>query len=498
MASAAVFGAILLAAAMVIIAAALFSRVSERLRVPAPAFFLLGAAIASDRWPRLATVSHVTMEDAVTVALALILFDGGMRIGWRRFRPVAGATAWVGVTGTFATAAAAGLAAHFLFSFGWRPAFLLGTALSPTDPAVVFSVLGQRQVSGRSGVLIEGESGANDPVGIALLIAMLGATGSALDITATVAWHFALQMAVGAVTGVAGGRLLLVFMRKVPLPSEGLYLLRVLAGALAIYGVASIARGSGFLAVFAAGIVLGDERAPYKREIARFHSALGSLAELTAFVLLGLTINLAAVGRHWAWLTGLLLAALLAFVIRPLLVGLLLLPVRLRWGERLFTLWAGLKGAVPILLGTAIVDSGTTGAGRVYSVIFVAVAFSVVAQGGTVPAVARRLKIPMTAAEVEPWSIGLRLRQEPAGVHRLRVRPGSDADAAAIGDLELPEDAWVSLVIRGGQLVPVQASTALRAGDEILVLASDNQAGDLAALFTQPASGPRRDAADGQ
>jgi potassium/hydrogen antiporter len=134
-------------------------------------------------------VSRTAVEDGVTIALALILFDGGMRIGWRRFRPVAGATVWIGVAGTFVTAAATGLAAHFRFSFDWRPAFLLGTALAPTDPAVVFSVLGQRQVSGRSDVLIEGESGANDPVGIALLIAMLSATGSPLDVTATIAWQ---------------------------------------------------------------------------------------------------------------------------------------------------------------------------------------------------------------------------------------------------------------------------------------------------------------------
>lgn len=494
MASVATFGAVVLTAAVVIIAAALFGRVSERLRVPAPAFFLLGAAAASNIWPQLARVSHVTVEDAVTVALALILFDGGLRIGWRRFRSVAMATGWVGVAGTLVTAAGAGLAAHFLFGFGWRPAFLLGTALAPTDPAVVFSVLGQRQVAGRSGILIEGESGANDPVGIALLIAMLGVSGSAVDVAAAVAWRFALQMAVGIVVGVVGGRLLLAFMRKVPLPNEGLYLLRAMAGALAIYGVASVARGSGFLAVFVAGIVIGDERAPYKREIARFHSALASLAELTAFVLLGLTINLTSVGRDWAWLTGLLLAALLAFAIRPLLVGLLLLPVRLRPAERLFTLWAGLKGAVPILLGTAIAHSGTAGSGRLYSVIFVVVAFSVVAQGSTVPAVARRLKIPMTVAEVEPWSIGLRLRHEPEGVHRLRVRPGSGADETAIGDLELPGDAWVSLVIRGGQLVPVQASTTLQAGDEALLLASDGQAGELASLFTQARNSSPRDA----
>lgn len=489
MGSAVAFGAVVLTAALVIIAAALFSRVSQRLRVPAPAFFLLGAAAASNIWPRLAALSHAPVEDAVTVALALILFDGGMRIGWHRFRSVAGAAVWTGVAGTLVTAAGMGLSAHFLFGFGWRLSFLLGTALAPTDPAVVFSVLGQRQVAGRSGVLIEGESGANDPVGIALLVAMLGATGSALDVTATVAWQFALQMVVGALVGALGGRLLLAFARKVPLPSEGLYLVRVMAGALAIYGLASIARGSGFLAVFVAGIVIGDERAPYKREFARFLSAMASLAEPAAFVMLGLTIDLRSVQLDWAWLTGLLLAALLAFVVRPLLVGLLLWPVRLRASERVFTLWAGLKGAVPILLGTDIVHSGVSGAGRIYAVIFTVVAFSVVAQGGTVPAVARRLKIPMTVAEVEPWSIGLRLREEPEGVHRLRVRRGSGADQAAIGDLELPEDAWVSLVIRGGQLVPVQASTMLRAGDEVLILASDEQSGSLTSLFTQPRTG---------
>jgi potassium/hydrogen antiporter len=487
MGSVAAFGAVVLAAAAVIIVAALSSRVGERLRIPAPAFFLLGAAAASDVWPRLASLSHLTVEDAVTVALALILFDGGMHIGWRRFRSVATAAVWVGVAGTFTTAAAAGLAAHYLFAFDWRAAFLLGTALAPTDPAVVFSVLGQRQVAGRGGVLIESESGANDPVGIALLIALLGASGSGLDVTATVAWQFAAQMVVGALVGVVGGRLLLAFMRKVPLPSEGLYLLRVMAGVLATYGAASLARGSGFLAVFAAGIVIGDERAPYKREIARFHSALASLAELVAFVMLGLTIQLSSVGLDWAWLTGLLLAALLALVIRPLLVGLLLWPVQLRRAERLFALWAGLKGAVPILLGTAIVHSGTAGAGRVYSVIFVVVAFSVVVQGGTVRAVALRLAIPMTAAEVEPWSVGLRLRERPEGVHRLHVRSGSAADETAVGHLELPEDAWVSPVIRRGRLIPVQASTTLRAGDEVLVLASDDQTAGLAAVFRQTA-----------
>ena len=389
------FGLVMLVIGLVGTAAVLSNRLSERLRVPAPAFFLVFAAVASDLFPNLARLSGSTVQRVVTVALVFILFDGGMHIGWRRFRVAAGATIWLGVAGTFVTAGVAATAAHFLFGIGWRLALLLGTALSPTDPAVVFSVLGRREVGGRSGVMLEGESGANDPVGIALLIALLGANGSPAAVIGHIAVTFALQMAVGAGIGIAGGWLLLEFMRRVPLPNEGLYALRTLAAVLAIYGLATVAHGSGFLAVFAAGILIGDERAPYKREIARFHSSLASLAEIIAFVMLGLTVRLRDLPIGNAWGIGLALGALLAFVIRPLFVGVLTLPIQLKRGERLFLLWTGLKGAVPVLLGTFIVGSGVAGASRGYEIIFVVVAFSVVVQGGFVPSIAQRLNVPL-------------------------------------------------------------------------------------------------------
>jgi cell volume regulation protein A len=172
---------------------------------------------------------------------------------------------WVGVAGTFVTAAALATLAHALFDLDWRAALLVGTALAPTDPAVVFSVLGRREVAGRSGTILEGESGANDPVGIALMASLLAAGQSVgVDAAASIAGAFLLQLAVGAAVGVAGGALLVRFMRRLPLPGEGLYPLRVLAGALVIYGAATVAHGSGFLAVFIAGILAGDARAPYK------------------------------------------------------------------------------------------------------------------------------------------------------------------------------------------------------------------------------------------
>jgi potassium/hydrogen antiporter len=478
------FGLAVLVIGLAGIAAVLSNRLSARLRVPAPAFFLVCASIAAQLWPRATLLPVSTVERVVSIALAIILFDGGMHIGWRRFRTAAAAIVWVGVAGTLVTAAGAAAAVHLVAGMDWRLSLLVGTAVAATDPAVVFSVFGRREIAGRTGVLLEGESGANDPVGIALLGALLAAHGSA----GAVAWHvvieFALQMAVGVAVGAVGGVALLAFMRRVPLPSEGLYSPRVLVSVLCIFGLAVVARGSGFLAVFVAGILIGDEPAPYKREIQRFHSSLASLAEIVAFVMLGLTMRLSALGNADTWSGGLAVAALLAFVIRPVLAGLVSLPVRLSRQERIFFLWTGLKGAVPILLGMTIAESGVSGAAKGYEVIFVIVGFSVTLQGGLVPALAHRLRIPLRTVEPEPWSLGVRFSEEPEGLHRYHVVAGSAADGSAIGDLPCGENVWVSLIIRDGNLVTADGDTTLRAGDDILVLADPDDAPVLDRLFT--------------
>jgi cell volume regulation protein A len=468
------FAVLLGVVALALLAAVASNRVSDRTGVPTAAIFLVLAAAAAWLFPSLGSLSIQTDQRIVTVALALILFDGGMHIGLRRFRTIAGGIVWIGVVGTLVTAGALAVLAHVLLGFGWHAALLLGTALAPTDPAVVFSVLGRREIAGRTGTLLEGESGANDPVGIALMISVLGASGSSWGAVGSGIGEFALQMAVGAAIGLAGGRALRWVMHRVTLPNEALYPLQTAAFALLIYGAAAAAHGSGFLAVFLAGIVVGDTRAPYKREIERFASALGSLGEIVAFAVLGLSISLDRVfsdGRTW---TGVALAALLILLVRPLLVGLLLAPIRLRLGERAFVLWAGLKGAVPILLGTYVLTEGVAGAGRIYDVIFVVVTLSVIVQGGLVPAFARRLHVPMRVSEPEPWALGMRFRDEPEGLHRYVVHSGSPADGTAIADLDIGDDAWISMVRRHGRLVQVRGTTVLEAGDELLVLAGND------------------------
>jgi potassium/hydrogen antiporter len=373
-------------------AALLTAKLSARTSVPPAAFFLVAAAIASDIFSSLA-VPVSTVENVATVALIVILFDGGTSIGRRRFRVAAVPIASLGVLGTFGTAALAAAFVHFALGLGWITAGLLGAAIAPTDPAVMFSVLGDREIGGRTGTILEGESGANDPVGIALMLGLIQLATHADASFWIVVRVFCEQMGIGLAIGIAGGLIEAQVLRRVALPSPGLYTLRTLALAGLVYGVATVAHGSGFLAVFIAGVLVGDVDAPFKAEIEVFQDGLAALAEIVVFIALGLTIHLSALGAQ-RWLEGLLVAAFVALVARPASLAPLLAPVRLRRGERLFVMWGGLKGAVPILLAAFALEAHVPHAQRIYETVFVVVLASVVVQGGTIPAAARALRRP--------------------------------------------------------------------------------------------------------
>ena len=316
--------------------------------------------------------------------------------------------------GTFATAGGAMLVAHYVIGLDWTAAGLLGAAVAPTDPAVMFSVLGDREIGGRSGTILQGESGANDPVGIALMIGMI----ELADHPGGSAWIVVREFSVAdgdraRASASRAGCCSARWLKRFSLPSAGLYTLRTLAGAGVIYGIAAVAGGSGFLAVFVAGLLVGDVRAPFKSESEVFHEALSSLAEIVVFVALGLTISISALDGD-VWVDGIVLAAALAFLIRPAVVWPLLLPSRLRHGERAFVAWGGLKGAVPILLAAFALGHGIADADRIYDLVFVVVLVSVLVQGTTVPFAAERLGVPdaprradaaRRARRVEPLSV---------------------------------------------------------------------------------------------
>ena len=388
------FGLIILVVATGVMLALVAAKIAERYPIPAPALFLLVALAIPVAIPHIETVERIGV-----VALIVILFDGGMHIGWRRFRRAIVPIGVLGIVGTLTTAVLIAICAHFLLDFSWTLSGVVAAALSPTDPAVMFSILGDKEIGGHSGTILEGEAGVNDPVGIALMIGMLEYATSDHGSSFSVVKEFTLEMTIGLAVGLAGAALLVYFMRHMRLPSEGLYPLRTLAAAGIIYGLASVAHGSGFLAVFIAGLALSELDLPYKRQIQRFHTALASLGEIVVFVVLGLTVNVGQLFDDRVWLDGLLLAVALAFVARPLGLAPLLAPMKLRLGEKVFIAWSGLKGAVPILLAALALLADVDDARRIYEIVFVVVLFSVVVQGASVPFAASRLGVPMRVVD---------------------------------------------------------------------------------------------------
>jgi len=383
----------LLLAALVGLGALVSYRLTRWLRVPAPALMLVAAAVAVHAVPSMHVPPVLTVERLVTIALAFVLFEGGMGIGVSRLRSAGRGIVLVGVLGTFLTTLGVAVFMHVGVGLDWYPAALVATAVAPTDPAVVFSVLGQQEVEGRSGTVLEGESGANDPVGIALMVSLVQAGGLSGGAARHVAGEFCVQMAVGLLVGVLGGVLLRRLVERSYLPDSGLQPLRTVACVLLIFAAATLLHGSGFLAVFVAGVVMGEVRTPYRRELERVHAGLASMGEVVAFVVLGLTVPLAVLTKVDVWVPGLVLALVLAVVIRPLLVGPLLLGPGLSRPERWFVLLAGLKGAVPLLLGLFLLGADVSEPGRLYGIVVVVVLFSVAVQGSLVPVMMRRFGI---------------------------------------------------------------------------------------------------------
>jgi cell volume regulation protein A len=373
------------AAAAVLLACA---QVARRLPLPSAALFLVLAAAVSNLMPGLRVRVPVdAVVQLAVVALVLILFDGGLKVGWHRFRTALLPAALLGIAGTAATAAAVALLSHFLLGFGWALAGLAGAALASTDPAVMFSVLRARPARGRVETALEAESGLNDPVAIALVIGVLAYTrGGSLT---SIGREFALQLLVGAAAGSLVGVALPWLLRHAAFPSDGLYGIAALVAATLAYGLAAAAGGSGFLAVFVAGVLVGAEQTPRKAEVERFAEALASFAEMAVFAALGLTIDLGTLADRLIWLDGLVLALLVTLVARPLVVVPLTAPLAFTRSERLFLAWAGMKGAVPILLAALAALSGFESE-RMYGIVFVVVLFSVVVQGASVRLLVRK------------------------------------------------------------------------------------------------------------
>ena len=462
-----VLGLGLLAGGATVLAAIVAARLAHSVGLPALLVFLgLGVALGESG----AGIRFDNADLAETLglgSLVLILAEGGLTTQWahaRKAAPAAVALATVGVV--VSTGVVAGCA-HWLLGLGWREALLLGAVLAPTDAAAVFSVLRRLPLPPVLSGVLEGESGLNDPPSV-LAVTLLSQHGphglSPLGIAGEVAWG----LAGGAAIGVAAGLLGMLFLKRVALPATGLYPVAVLALVVAGYGAADLAGASGFLAVYAAAVMLGNARLPHGTATRGFAEGVGWLAQIGLFVMLGL---LASPSRLPAQILPALAAGLiLALLARPAAVLVATLPFRLPFRQQAFLSWAGLRGAVPIVLATIPLSAHVPGATRIFDQVFVIVVAFTLLQGPTLPLAARKLGVTAPAEPVEIIVDAAPLDELRADLLQVYVPDGSRLHGVEIFELRLPAEASISLIARDGHGLVPGPTTVLRTGDQLLIV----------------------------
>ncbi len=464
---------LILGVAFLLLASILASKASERLGVPALLMFLFVGMLAGSEGPG---GVHFDDPDLVrllgTFALAYILFAGGLSTEWNSVRPMFRNGMILATVGVVLTAVFMAAFAVLVWKVTWLEGMLLGSVMSSTDAAATFAVLRSRRISlkGQLKPLLELESASNDPMAVFLTITML-----TLMTDPSVPWWFAFpsfvkQMLIGGVMGLLLGKAVIHMVNRIRLEYEGLYPVLTLASVLLVFGVAETMGGNGYLAVYLAGVAMGNADFIHKRSLERFHDGLSWLMQIAMFLTLGLQVF----PSHLKPVIGggLLVSAFLMLGARPLAVMICLVRSGLSIREKLLVSWAGLRGAVPIVLATFPMTAGIPQAEMVFNLVFFVVIASVLLQGTSLTRVAGWLGLdlpieskPRMPLEFDRTEQGLR-----TSMVELVVSPGSPAAGQTIIQLRLPDGVLVAMVERNGEYIVPNGGTEFQPGDVVLVL----------------------------
>lgn len=463
---------------------------ADRVRVPGLLIFLgLGMLAGSEG------IGGIEFSDAElartlgTIALVLILFEGGLASGWPEIRPVLGTAASLATLGTALTAVIAGLSAKLIFDLSTLEGMLVGAAIAATDSAAIFAVLRGSTVEKRLARSLEGESGMNDPVALLLVIGFIEWIQQPGYGILDMAGLLALKLALGTAIGLLGGWLAVRALDRVRLPSDGLYPVATMAVAALSYGLAELAHGSGFLAVYLTALALGSGRIPARRTLVSFHEGLGWIAQIALFILLGLLVFPSQLDE--VALKGLALSAALILLARPLatFAATALAPFNAR--ERVMLGWAGLRGATPIWLATFPVVAGVGAGQELFAIVFFVVVSSTLVQGASFEPLARRLGLTTDepALPKRLFESG-RIRRMGGDVVAFRLPEGAAAAGHRVRELDLPREALVNVIVRDAHAIPPRGSTELRGGDELHILVRSPLREEVEALTKRWVEGP--------
>lgn len=461
------------------------SKVSSRLGVPALLFFVgVGMLAGTDGVGGIAFDDPTLVSGMGAVALAYILFAGGIDTPRGSITPVWKPALTLSTLGVLLTAGAVAVFARYALGTSWAEGWLLGSVLSPTDAAAVFSVLRSSgiRLRGRTQALLEAESGSNDPMAVFLTLACIQWIQNPEDTgLADLALLFVRNMAVGAGLGAGLGLLAVRLINRLRLDSEGLYPVATISLAGGIFGLTQLAGGNGFLAVYLTGLVMAHRDLLHRRSLVQFHDGLSWLMQILMFLTLGLQVFPSRMPSVAA--SGLALALFLIFGARPIAVFVSLLFARMRFRQKLFIAWVGLRGASPIILATFPLAAGVGRSDELFHIVFFVVLVSVLVQGTTLRWMARRLdlarpieakaKYPIEYVPAQRWA---------SDMIELELPPDSPLTGKRIMDAGFPKSALVILVGREDDFLAPNGSTVLAAGDRLLVLAHKNDVAGLKAL----------------
>ncbi|HEY9043168.1 MAG TPA: potassium/proton antiporter [Rheinheimera sp.] len=463
---------LILLAAVLILFGILSSKLSARLGLPMLVLFLLVGMLAGEEGiGRIAFDNPQAAHALGTLALALILFDGGLQTSMQSIKQVWKPASILATLGVLVTALVTGVAASYILKISLLEGLLLGAIVGSTDAAAVFSLLRNAGINlnRRLKSTLEMESASNDPMAIFLTVGLLEILVNGLKPGLGLAQLFLLQMGLGAIIGLAVGYAIVSVINRIHLQASGLYPILVTASGLLAFGVAANLGGSGFLAVFICGVIVGNARFVFQRTTFLFHDGLAWLSQITMFVMLGLLITPSSLLTVW-W-QGLLIAAVLVFVARPIAV----LPVLKLFGfnshEMTLVSWVGLRGSVPIILAIFPLMFGLASAELIFNVVFFVVLISATLQGSTLAWVARKLKLiePLPAkapATLEITALG----EVDAEIVEYTLSDNSRAVNRRLARMALPEGVVVAMITRQEKVIPPRGSTVLQARDHLFVV----------------------------
>lgn len=477
---------VLLTAAVLLLISILASKALGKYGIPSLLLFLVVGMFAGSDGPGGIYFDNPWLAQLLgVVALIFILFSGGMDTEWERVRPVLGWGVVLATLGVLITTLLVGAFAKYLLDYSWLESLLLGAIVSSTDAAAVFAVLRARNItlSDRTRYLLELESGSNDPMAVFLTVSftlmLVNPRVTVMDLGSS----FVLQMFLGALMGVLMGIGIVIFVNRLRLEYQGLYPVLTLSLIGLTYALTTLIGGNGFLAVYLAGLVMGNRRFIHKPSLMRFHDGLAWLMQIAMFLTLGLLVFPSRLVPIMG--VGILLALFLMFVARPFSVHLTLLPAKMSFREKALIAWTGLRGAVPIILATFPLLAGVPKADEIFNIVFFIVLTSVLIQGPSIAIVARWLRVgEKEHPGMEPPFEGESLLPPDRFTAMFQVETGSSADDEQIVNLPLPKDTLILLIERGDRFVLPEGNTVLKAGDRLSVITSAASMEQVAKLTT--------------